>query len=82
MEYLNSKGFVHRDLALRNILVDNTHKNVRIADLGLTRVRLFLVLLLDTVYSLQLMKVTNVKTFVGRQLCLQVSQHHVEHYSV
>ena len=37
MEYLNSKGFVHRDLALRNILVD-THKNVRIADLGLTRV--------------------------------------------
>ncbi|KAL5257476.1 hypothetical protein ACHWQZ_G012424 [Mnemiopsis leidyi] len=37
MEYLNSKGFVHRDLALRNILVDNTKKNVRIADLGLTR---------------------------------------------
>ncbi|XP_063674749.1 tyrosine-protein kinase JAK2-like isoform X2 [Bolinopsis microptera] len=36
MEYLNSKGFVHRDLALRNILVVS-HKNVRIADLGLTR---------------------------------------------
>jgi serine/threonine protein kinase len=36
MEYITSQGFVHRDLALRNILVESSIK-VRIADLGLTR---------------------------------------------
>ena len=37
MEFINRQGFVHRDLALRNVLVESDY-HVRIADLGLTRV--------------------------------------------
>ena len=35
-EYLSQKGFVHRDLACRNILVGK-NKIVKIGDFGLTR---------------------------------------------
>lgn len=35
-EYLSEKGFVHRDLACRNVLVGD-NKVVKIGDFGLTR---------------------------------------------
>ncbi|XP_013396279.1 uncharacterized protein LOC106163283 isoform X2 [Lingula anatina] len=36
MEYLSQKGYVHRDLATRNVLIGEG-KNVKIGDFGLTR---------------------------------------------
>lgn len=37
MEYLGTKRYIHRDLATRNILVENEHR-VKIGDFGLTKV--------------------------------------------
>lgn len=37
MEYLGTKRYVHRDLATRNILVENENR-VKIGDFGLTKV--------------------------------------------
>ena len=36
MAYLESKKFVHRDIAARNVLVAN-HESVKLADFGLSR---------------------------------------------
>mgnify|MGYP001554129417 CR=1 FL=1 len=36
-EFLSQKGFVHRDLATRNVLVGADHTTVKIGDFGLTR---------------------------------------------
>lgn len=37
MEYLGTKRYIHRDLATRNILVENENR-VKIGDFGLTKV--------------------------------------------
>ncbi|CAF4461094.1 unnamed protein product, partial [Adineta steineri] len=36
LSYLESKKFVHRDIAARNVLVSN-HESVKLADFGLSR---------------------------------------------
>ena len=36
MLYLSSQGIVHRDLAVRNLLLDE-HRNVKVSDFGLSR---------------------------------------------
>ena len=38
MMYLEQKGYVHRDLATRNVLLTNNEQQVRICDFGLSRV--------------------------------------------
>jgi serine/threonine protein kinase len=37
MNYLGSKGVIHRDLACRNVLVDGSSKQVKVSDFGLAR---------------------------------------------
>lgn len=38
MMYLEQKGYVHRDLATRNVLLTNNEQQVKICDFGLSRV--------------------------------------------